>query len=117
VSDWIKVKVDHVDHPKIDALTDAAYRWMHRAWAYAGKHETDGHLPPSWVKRVPPRVRKELDEAHLWHENGTPSGRELNDWLDHQPSRTELQNVREANRERAKKWRSRNAVTNNARIP
>lgn len=103
MSDWIKVKVDHVDHPKIDALTDTAYRWMHRAWAYAGKHETDGHLPPSWVKKVPARVIRELDSAHLWRENGVPAGRELNDWLDHQPSKAELQSIRDARREAGRK--------------
>jgi hypothetical protein len=112
---WIKVDVDAVDHPKIDALSDSAFRWLHRAWSYAGRLETDGHLPPAWVKRVPPRIRRELDAGNLWHENGVPGGRVIHDWLEMQPSSAQRKAEREATAERARRYREnqlRNAVTN-----
>lgn len=102
---WIKVQVDHVDHPKIQALSDPAYRWLQRVWAYAGKYETDGTLPPGYVRTIPPRVRRELDEGGLWYQNGTPGGRTIHDWLQHQPSKAQLEAARKATAERVRKHR------------
>lgn len=96
MTDWIKVKVDHVQHPKIQELSDAAYRWLQHCWAYAGKYETDGVLPPGYVRTIPPRVRRELDASRLWHENGIPGGREIHDWLEIQPSKAQIEAHRKA---------------------
>jgi hypothetical protein len=96
LTDWIKVKVDHVQHPKIQELSDAAYRWLQNCWAYAGKYETDGTLPPGYVRTIPPRVRRELDASNLWYQNGTPGGRTIHDWLQHQPSKAKLDADRKA---------------------
>lgn len=93
---WIKLAVDAIDHEKIEDLSDSAFRWLLRAWSYAGRLETDGRLPPAWVRRVPPRVRGELDASRLWHENGVPGGREIHDWLEIQPSKAQIEAHRKA---------------------
>lgn len=105
MSEWIKVKVAYIDHPKVDGLTDAAFRWMHRAWAYAGKHETDGYLPPAWIKKVPPRVQRELEDAGLWLRAIHEGGREIHDWLEHQQSKQQLSQQRTAAASRQKSRR------------
>lgn len=66
------------DHPKIDALSDAAYRLHDAGRHYAAKHTSDGAIPGNRVPRLSrayrPSVLRELLEAHVWHKGGEGCG-------------------------------------------
>lgn len=68
------------DNPKLDALTDGAYRLWDAARHYAAKHLTDGRVPVRKVARLTPNYRQqqlaELLDARLLHEGGEGCGTE-----------------------------------------
>lgn len=98
---WVRLDDAMPDHPKIDGLTDRAFRWLIRSWCHAARYHTDGHLPASYTKRVPPRVRDELLDAGLWHQNGS-NGLEVHDFLAYNPSQ---ETIAEARRKKAEAGR------------
>ncbi len=57
------------DHPKIEELSDAAFRAHVRAMCWAKRHKTGGVIKRGalqTVSRGKPRVSKELERARLW---------------------------------------------------
>lgn len=49
------------DHPKIEPLSDAAFRLWVETLCWCSRHLTDGKIPPtSWVKRGTAKTRQEL---------------------------------------------------------
>jgi len=57
---WTKLDSNHPDHPKIAALSDAAYRLWVSAICYANRHSTDGWVPSSQVRPMIPKSRYPL---------------------------------------------------------
>lgn len=85
------------DHPKIEGLSDAAFRALVSLWCWCSKHLTDGHVTPaSWAKRAGD-AGPELIAAGLAHE--TSDGFMMHDYLEHQSSREEVEQVRLKRRE------------------
>lgn len=71
------------DHPKVDGLSDAAFRLLVATWCWCSRHLTDGHVPAAtWAKRATPKVRKELLDAGL--AEPTDSGVYMHDYTNHQ---------------------------------
>jgi len=95
------------DHPKIDPLSDGAYRLHTAGMFYAAKHLTDGLVPTDRVPRLTrtykPVFLAELLKAGLWKE--TRKGYEIHDYLDWNRSREWWESKRAAQAERKRKWR------------
>lgn len=77
-------------NPKLIGLSPPAFKLMVFSWGWAADHETDGHIPDTVLPILGARTRtiRELVDAGLWHRNGT--GHVIHDWLDHQPSKAQL---------------------------
>ena len=62
------------EHPKVDALTDGAYRLHDAGRHYCAKNLSDGRLPARNVRRLVPNYRPsqltELLDGGLWHHGG-----------------------------------------------
>ncbi|MDI3315916.1 MAG: hypothetical protein QJR12_17050, partial [Mycobacterium sp.] len=84
---YFKVDVDMPDHPKIEALSDRAFRELIRLWAWCWKHDTDGEITPARWRKLPPKVRNELINGELVDE--VHSVLMVHDYLDYQQSSEE----------------------------
>jgi len=66
------------DHPKIDPLSDGAFRLHVAGMHYCAHHLTDGRIPVGRVPRLKPRFKArelaELVDADVWHEDGKGCG-------------------------------------------
>lgn len=62
------------DHPKVDPLSDGAFRLHVSGMHYCARHLTDGAIPAVRVARLKPghdpAELAELLESGLWHEGG-----------------------------------------------
>lgn len=100
---WVKLD-DHVmGHPKIQTLSDKAFRTWVGCLVYAGLHETDGWIPLRQLRHER-RELAELVRAGLLERQG-PEGFQIHDWSDYQPSRAEVIKRREQGKERWRRWR------------
>lgn len=108
---WIRYDDEYIDHPKIEPLSDSAFRWWKRAKAYCNKYRTDGLLLDHFLTRVPPDVVAELRIVRpgfrhaLWEERRGQLW--IHDYLDYQPSKKELEKNNRDNRARQKRFRDR----------
>jgi len=100
---FIAVHDDIVNHPKIEALSDPAFRHLIRLWGYANKFKTDGIITELKAKEKGLKVFKELTTA-AWP-GAEPllkplgDGRwECHDYLSHNPSAQEIAERHEKNR-------------------
>jgi uncharacterized phage protein (TIGR02220 family) len=84
---WAKLDDDFYDHPKIVATSNAAVGLHAKALSYCARHLTDGLLPAAAVAMLggSPTETDELLRNNLWRAH--PSGFEIHDYLDYQPSR------------------------------
>lgn len=105
--DYIAVYTAVLDHPKALRLSDRAFRALVSTWLYAGRHETDGHVPQAAVGllRMTPRVVLELEQGGWLHRNG--SGWEIHDWDHHQQPLEDAQERRRRARTRMRDHRRR----------
>jgi hypothetical protein len=86
---FIRVHNGMPDHPKVTALSDAAFRLMVETWCWCDRNTTDGHVPAAvWRKRGSARARAELVAAGLV--DTADAGVEMHDYLDHQRSAAEV---------------------------
>jgi hypothetical protein len=94
---WIKLDDKAHRHPKIDGLSDRAFRWWIRGLSYASEFLTDGELPYPFLRTVPRKVQDELRHGQLWKtdESGTVH---IHDYLEHQTDRASVVRERERNR-------------------
>jgi hypothetical protein len=112
---YIRVHDGLDDHPKIEGLSDAAFRALLRCWALCSRQLTDGRLTDAAFRNraKTPRVRRELVDAELVHLPDydcphehcppPPDGHvQMHDYLDHQRSAAE---VAELKRKRAEAGR------------
>jgi hypothetical protein len=58
--EWIKVDVLLMEHPKIEGLSDRAFRALLDLWCYCGRNHTDGIVTAKRWKTIPPKARDEL---------------------------------------------------------
>lgn len=112
---WIRFEDNFPEHPKVLALSDAAFRLHVRAIAYCSRHLTDGTLSTAAARSLGARTRLtgELVEVRLW----TPSddGYLIHDYLDYQPSKEDIKKRRAADRSRKKADGIRSGSSRNLR--
>lgn len=110
---WVYLDDRYPEHPKIDGLSDGAFRLHTSAICYANSHLTDGIIPADRLSRLMPKFRKayvtELTQRLLWIELPGGTHYEIHDYLDWNKSRAEVEKRRvtraEAGRKGAgKRW-------------
>lgn len=87
---YIRVHDGMPDHPKVDGLSDRAFRLLVEEWCWCSRHTTDGRIPGArWKKRHTPKARTELIAVGLVEL--LPGGDILmHDYLEHQRSAEEI---------------------------
>lgn len=113
---WFKVDDRAHGHPKVMAAGTAAYGLWTRCGSYSAEHLTDGIVPKSVARMYgTATMSRRLVDSGLWHSHGhdcprceqPPKGDYvMHDYLDHNPSRQEVEAEREAARTRMKRRRS-----------
>jgi len=86
---WFRVH-DHIDeHPKIEPLSDPAFRLLIETWAYCRRNRNDGRIADAvWKKRGTARPRRELEQAGLVEQH--QGHVQVHDYLDWQQSAEEI---------------------------
>ena len=67
---YLNLDDNYPDHPKVEALTDAAYRLHGAAMFYAARFQLDGYLTTAQLqarRRWTRKAERELIDAHLLH--------------------------------------------------
>lgn len=116
---WVKLDDNFTDHPKVDALSDAAFRLHVAALCYCNRHLTDGFVPAAALGKLTPHARPGLSASELvakgtWFE--AQGGFQVHDYLDFQESAEQVKARRkddaDRKREARKKGRSPAATAN-----
>lgn len=100
---YVRIHDGMPDHPKVDGLSDAAFRLLITMWCWCARHLTDGAVPAAtWGKRGTQKARDELVAAGLvdLHADGSV---EMHDYTVHQRTAEEVKQLREARREAGRK--------------
>lgn len=107
---YLNLDDNFADHPKVDRLSDGAFRLHVAGLCHSAKHLTDGVIPTDRPPRLVPKFRPqyvaELIDHGLWLE--VPGGYELHDYLDWNKSRSWWEKKRAADAERRRAWREKN---------
>lgn len=94
---YLNLDDNFADHPKVDALSDGAFRLHVAGLLYSARHRLDGKVPGDKVGRLVPRFRRpclnELLDGRLWLPH--TEGYEIHDYLDWNKSREEIEEQRE----------------------
>lgn len=112
--EWIRLDVLLPEHPKIEGLSDKAFRKLIELWCYSGRQRTDGIITDRRWKAIPPKVRAELVEHGLVDEI-TLGGAVMHDFVGpdgHQRSRDEIDELSAKRSEKARnaanaRWKER----------
>lgn len=82
-------------HPKIEGLSDKAFRLLLTTWCWCSLSNTDGHVKAAlWAKRGTAAARRELEEAGLV-EDDLAGGVIVHDYDQHQRTREEISDYQE----------------------
>jgi hypothetical protein len=103
---WVRLDDTFSDHPKIEKLSDKAFRAYIGGLCLANRYLTDGRLTQLQVRKLAnPKARAELLEE-LWHEQ--PNGDvEIHDFLDYSRSAEDVKAERKRNADRQKRLRDK----------
>lgn len=106
---YLMMDDNFADHPKVDGLSDGAFRLHVAAMCYAAKHLTDGAIPIGRVQRLAPRFKQayvtELVKAGLWVDHD--GDHRIHDYLDWNKPRTWWEQYRRAEKDRKRDYRER----------
>lgn len=112
---YISVEVDFFDHGKTTEVGEAvAFRHL-RAMAWCHRHRTDGFLPRGSALAIvySEATAKKLQKAGLW--DRARGGWRIHDYLEHQPSKADLEASAEAGRIAAvERWARQKGGAGNA---
>lgn len=103
---WFRTDDRADDHPKLIALSHAAFRLWWQGGLYCARHQTDGFISLAVVRGFryyTPARAQEVIAGGLWESTG--SGVQMHDYLHWNESKSDLSARREAARERTRKWR------------
>ena len=99
---YIRVHDGMDEHPKIEPLSDAAFRLLMRSWFYCSRNLTDGRISDAvWGKRGTAKARGELLGAGLAEQQD--GFVQMHDYLDWQRSADEVAEMREKRAEAGRK--------------
>lgn len=105
---WLRLDDTFAEHPKVDRLSDGAFRLHVAGMCYSARHLTDGFVPAERAARLVPRYKRtyvaELVVADLWHE--ADGGWVIHDFLTYNPSAEKVKTEREAAADRMRRLRS-----------
>lgn len=94
---YIRVHDGMPDHPKVEPLSDAAFRLLVTTWCWCSRNLTDGHVPDGvWRKRGTAKTRAELERAGL--AEPVPDGVQMHDYTDHQSTAAEVREFKASKR-------------------
>lgn len=116
---WLRIDENAMDHPKIAALTDGAFRLWVSGLAYCQKHLTDGHIPRTVLRGLRGMSRGRADEltaCGLW--DAQDDGFQVHDYLKWNDSRERVLEMRAFGRERLERLRGkkRNPTSRSKRV-
>lgn len=99
---FIKLHDGMPEHPKVDGLSDRAFRALIESWCWCSRQLSDGYVPiKTWKKRVTPKVTRELTEAGLVEP--VEGGFQMHDYLEHQRSKAQVEHIKEVRSEAGSK--------------
>jgi hypothetical protein len=106
---WVKIDDGFPDNPKVDRLSDGAFRLYVSALCDCQRHLTDGRVDTKRIQRLVPKFKKayitELVEAGLWEVNG--QGFVVHDFELYNRTREYWENERKKGAERLARWRAK----------
>jgi hypothetical protein len=109
---WVKLDDNFPDHPKVDGLSEGAFRLYIASLCHAQKYLTDGVVPFDRPARLMPRFKpKYIDEllaADLWERNG--SSYLIHDFTVWNKTREHWLTKRAADAQRMAEWRAEQAA-------
>jgi hypothetical protein len=112
----IRVHNGIMDHPKVEALSDGAFRTLFELWCWCSRHLTDGAVSKQkWNKSGTKRRRDELLAAGLVEQN--PDGSvHMHDYEKHQNTSLEVMDIRDKKaaasvKANHTKWHVRRGIT------
>lgn len=121
---YVNLDDNYPDHPKVEALSDPAFRLHTAALAYCSKFTTDGFISPTQASKRTASYKagliRELLNGGLWHEAGEgcgtttcPPGRAnfylLHDYLQWNKSKDWWEKKKRKDAERLADWRAKQA--------
>jgi hypothetical protein len=93
---WVRLDDNFPDHPKIERLSNEAYRLFVDALCHCGRYRTDGRIQGTAVARLtagkmrrPQKIVAELVDAGLWIAD-LEDGYVVSGYLKYQPSAAEI---------------------------
>jgi hypothetical protein len=90
---YITVHNGMPEHPKVEPLSDGAFRLLVELWCWCSRTQSDGVVRDAvWKKRGTPKSRKELYAAGMVEAH--PEGHYMHDYLEHQRSAAEVEELR-----------------------
>jgi hypothetical protein len=108
---WLKLDDKFPDHPKVETLSDAAFRLHVSAMCHSARYLTDGHIavsrPEKLINGYCPELLDELLAVGLWEQNGT--GYVIHDFTEWNKTREWWQNKRAEDARRLAEWRAKQA--------
>lgn len=92
---FMRVHIGMPEHPKIEGLSDRAFRLLVETWCWCARNpQTNGQVPrSSWAKRGTPNARRELIDADLFDDD-LSGGAIAHDWDDWQRTWEEIQEAK-----------------------
>lgn len=112
---WVNLDDQYPEHPKVDGLSDGAFRLHTSAICYCNRHLTDGVVTAEKVVRLVPRFKRsyvdELLERLVWHDLGGGAAYEIHDYLDWNASRAQVAEARQKNSENGRKGATKRWAT------
>lgn len=121
---YLNLDDNYPDHPKVEALSDAAFRLHTASMAYCAKFTTDGFISPTQASQRTSSYKRsvlvELLTSRVWHDRGDgcgtktcPPGRAgfylLHDYLQWNKSKDWWEKKRIKDAERLAAWRAKQA--------
>ena len=108
---WAKLSDNFHSHPKTLQMSWEEIGVYAVALSYAAANLTDGFLPDEWVRRTLGRRTRKLTDgllsARAWERDSKRGGYLIVDFLDYNPSREEISEMRAKTRERVTRYRRR----------
>lgn len=121
---YLNLDDEFTEHPKIDALSDGAFRLHVSGLRYCAKNTSDGIIPGAKVDRLKPGFKpsqlNELIRGGVWHKGGDGCGTDecligapgeyvVHDYLEWNRSREWWEARRKAEAERKAEYRRKQA--------
>jgi hypothetical protein len=104
---WVRFDDNTPEDPKVDHLSDGAFRLWFAAICFSNRNLTDGFVPHARVVRLTPNFnRKHLDqlvEAGMFHKQA--DGITIHGYLSYQPSADEIRSQRDYERQKKRRQR------------